>query len=477
LSGIASGVSGLCRHRAAAPARTVKSDSLRETDTMSTTGTPTTAPAPFGAPNAAAPAAPAARGPIVVATTGDDGTAALETAAALAAHDGRGVAVISVVELPPATAGLDGSLLVPDVDAYADMQRARVLRQLGALSTVSAVSDAARAWPVEVIVDDPARAIADAARARGASLLVMGTGRHDLAARMLGEVALRAARYATCPVLVVGHEPMRVPPDVAVAAVDFSPSSVIAARAALEFLAPGGTLHLVHAWLPHTVLTPSHLAQDEAYERQLPTHFGRVERELLDRARDVTIVPASRVGNAREELVAFAKSSGAELLAAGRRGHGLLELLVVGRVTTALLREAPCAVLVTPEPTLAERDALQRALWGTSESRAHGEWGALLEAFTRRNAGRRARLEVDDPALGAQTQETGWAFLGAAYDRHDHRVALMFGGAADATAHLTRSIERVSSVAVLTGADGRDTALQLTHGTAQTLLTFLPERA
>jgi nucleotide-binding universal stress UspA family protein len=274
-------------------------------------------------------------------------------------------------------------------------------------------------------------------------------------------------------VLLVGHTAVRVPPTVAVAAIDFSPSSVIAARAALDLLAPGGTLHLVHAWLPHALLTLGHAAVDEAYERLLPERFGQVERALLDHARDVTILPTSVQGDTCEQLVAFATAHGAELLVAGRRGHGLLELLFVGRVTTSLLRAAPCPMLITPEPTLAERDTLQRALTGTSESRSHADWAALLEAFSTRNVGRRTRLEVDDPALGAQTQETGYAFLGAAYDPHDHRVALMLGDPAGPTTHLTRSIERVSSVAVQTNTDGRDVALRLTHGTGQTLLTFL----
>jgi hypothetical protein len=35
----------------------------------------------------------------------------------------------------------------------------------------------------------------------------------------------------------------------------------------------------------------------------------------------------------------------------------------------------------------------------------HGDWGAQLDAFSRRNVGRRGTLEVDDPEIGAQAQE------------------------------------------------------------------------
>jgi hypothetical protein len=134
-------------------------------------------------------------------------------------------------------------------------------------------------------------------------------------------------------------------------------------------------------------------------------------------------------------------------------------------------------VLVTPEPPPAERARLELALTGSAESRDRDEWGALLDAFSRRNVGRRTALEVDDPDLGAQAQESGYAFLGATYDRHDGRVTLMLGApaAAGPTAHLTRAIVGATSVAVRDDAGGHDVALSVRRGHAQTLLTFLPD--
>ena len=146
----------------------------------------------------------------------------------------------------------------------------------------------------------------------------------------------------------------------------------------------------------------------------------------------------------------------------------------MGRVTTGLVRGAPCAVLVTPEPTAVEREALERALHGTSSSRKPEEWPALLDAFSRRNQGRRTRLEVDDPEVGAQAEETGYVLRGATYDRHDARVALMFG-APGSKSHLTRTIDGVTLIAVHADPTGRDLALAVTRGAGQTLLTFLPD--
>ena len=83
--------------------------------------------------------------------------------------------------------------------------------------------------------------------------------------------------------------------------------------------------------------------------------------------------------------------------------------------------------------------------------RASEEWDDELQAFVRRNHHRRTTLEIDDRNIGAQVQEFGYALVGATYDPHDHRIALMFGGGAPGRAHLTRSLGNVRSVAVASG--------------------------
>ena len=84
----------------------------------------------------------------------------------------------------------------------------------------------------------------------------------------------------------------------------------------------------------------------------------------------------------------------------------------------------------------------------------------------------RTRVEVDDPVVGARVAERGYAFLGAAYDRRDQRVELMFGDPTDQTQHLTRSLPRVESVQVEAGPAGRDASLRVNHGAGYTLVTF-----
>ena len=126
-------------------------------------------------------------------------------------------------------------------------------------------------------------------------------------------------------------------------------------------------------------------------------------------------------------------------------------------------------MLIAPEPSFSELDRMQRVLTGTSESADPAQWQSQLDAFTRANSGRPAELEVDDPDIGAQTQERGYVFLGADYDPHHRRVGLMLG-VAGGTSHLSRGITNADSLAISCDEHGRDIALRIRHGRGQTLL-------
>ena len=99
------------------------------------------------------------------------------------------------------------------------------------------------------------------------------------------------------------------------------------------------------------------------------------------------------------------------------------------------------------------------------------EWAGALREFSRRNAGRSTRLEIDDPEVGAQWQELALHFRGVAYEPRFRRVEIMFSDG-EALAHLTHSIEGVCDVAVLTDAAGRDRTLCIAHASGQALLTL-----
>ena len=103
----------------------------------------------------------------------------------------------------------------------------------------------------------------------------------------------------------------------------------------------------------------------------------------------------------------------------------------------------------------------------------HPEWVGLLRDFSRRNAGRKTLLEIDDPELGAQWQEADCALRGVGYDTRSGRLEIMLEECEECRAHLTHSIEAASEVDVLPGGDGRDRTLRIGHPSGQTLLTLV----
>ncbi|HET7459242.1 MAG TPA: DUF5335 family protein, partial [Gemmatimonadaceae bacterium] len=186
-----------------------------------------------------------------------------------------------------------------------------------------------------------------------------------------------------------------------------------------------------------------------------------------------TVETRTRDGSALGELLAVADEVGADMLAVGTHGPGLIERLFVGSVAAGAIRAAGRTVLVAPAPAAADAAWLELRMRSTTSMRQAAAWEPALEAFSKRNVGRRVRLEVDDPEVGAQVQQSGFALLGVSYDRHDRRVELMMGHANDLSRHLTSSIAHAEDVSFYAGPDGRDRALRVVRGRGQALLTFL----
>src|SRR5690606_23692387 len=116
------------------------------------------------------------------------------------------------------------------------------------------------------------------------------------------------------------------------------------------------------------------------------------------------------------EILHYATSMGADVIVTGSRGAGLIDRILVGSTATSIIRGAERPVLAVPAPP-----GTDRSLELPTEGRVkfpEARWAEELQEFTRRNAGRRASLEVNDPELGAQSQEHDYPFLGAAYDHH-----------------------------------------------------------
>jgi hypothetical protein len=179
----------------------------------------------------------------------------------------------------------------------------------------------------------------------------------------------------------------------------------------------------------------------------------------------MTMHTAHDTGDATDALLRRAT----DLIAVGTHGPGVLERFFLGSVSTNVLHLASVSVLAAPQPSVAEATRLTLGLQGTASVDTPDDWAEVLDAFSRRNVGRRATLEVDEASVGAQLQARGYLLHGIVYDPRDRRVECMLGTRAGHGAHLTRMIEHVHAITVHAH-EGCDRALEIRHDDGHTIL-------
>jgi nucleotide-binding universal stress UspA family protein len=391
-------------------------------------------------------------GPIIVASDGaPDSDAALVAARIFASRTGAPVRVVGALE-PMAiqtfeigTVPADPSMLGP----RRTMLREGIHDQLRRLAPRDA------AVPVAIRDGIAPQVIASEAHAAHASLLVLGRGRHGLVDRLMqGETVLRVLQLADVPVLAVEPGAAELPKRVLIAT-DFSPHSIYAAKVALSLVDPEAIVHLAHA---------SRGREPIAEELEKVIHeIGADDREV------------HRIilrGDPGRELVNFATRSNVDLAVSGTHGYGFFNRLVLGSVATALVRGAPCSVLVVPGHALDRATARMSAGNGQTRSLPLHVWSPELAEITRRNAGRTCSVEIDDSSLGAQLQGNAIPLIGASHDRHGNEVQLMFGTHGLTGRYLAHVVPGVTAVEILNDQVGRERALHVTNSEGSTLITF-----
>jgi nucleotide-binding universal stress UspA family protein len=298
------------------------------------------------------------RGSILVATDGSrDSDGSVRVGLALARRDGRPVTLLSVVE-PLPVYELDAIAAV-DVDQLTTVTREsrEVALHAQRLRTHPGIPD----WACRIEVGSRVDTIATQAERYGASLIILGVGEHGVAARIFRrETALRVIRSATVPVLAVPMYGWGVPHS-AVAAIDFTESSVDAAREALELLGGEGTLYLAH------VSPRVPIAQGDSRTWEEVTSTGNLPRleavaQRLDVPPGVQVEYVTLHGEPAHELIAFAEEFKVDLIAAGAHGRTVLGRLLLGSVSSKLVRTAHCWVLVAPP----RRDDVEEAAIDTA---------------------------------------------------------------------------------------------------------------
>ena len=284
---------------------------------------------------------------------GPSAEGAAHVACLLSDRTGARVEAIGVVETPAMIDYGYGAGYIPDTASENEIEEemhAEIVQQLArnGLGTTR----------LAMLQGHRIESIAGAARARKASLVVVGIGPHRFIDRALGgETAIHLAQSLATPVLAVPAG-MTELPDQVVAAVDFSAASLAAARFAGSLLRPGGSLNLAHvgsaARIGGLVLGP--------------THVREATQRLAEFTKDVALpagINLSSVvlpGEPARALLEHVAHVGAGLIALGSHGYTPWQRLVLGSVSSKVLRLAECAVLIYPARCVsAEQEASHHA--------------------------------------------------------------------------------------------------------------------
>jgi nucleotide-binding universal stress UspA family protein len=292
--------------------------------------------------------------PIVLATDGSPYAAeATFEAFRLARELAVPLLAISVanVSIPPYALAANPEAIATLVQAEHD-RVAATLAEVGA-----AAADAGITCETEQATGPVAAAIRSLARARAACVIVVGAHGWGPARRAVhGSVAQELAESAPCPVLVARHGQMPTTEGEIMRpillATDGSPSAEEATREAITLARAFGTT-LVVASVAHLVLpaygnyygygeiaADLHTVETAHVAEVLAATKSRIE------ATGVACETLALDGHPSEEICAAAARTQARLVVIGAHGWGRLGRMIHGSVSTAVLHDAPCPVLV-----------------------------------------------------------------------------------------------------------------------------------
>lgn len=280
---------------------------------------------------------------ILVATAGDDeSTGAVRAAALLARRMGGDVEVLTVIT-PFPNAAPTGLMMVTAAEADEESRKAAMQRVRAQLKEVRG----AAGWPVHAAVGWPMDAIVAAARRWHASLVVMGIGEHSAKARLFGsETAVGVAKHTATPILAIppgfAHAPVN-----AFAAIDFTPSSIDAARLAARLMPPTGSVTLVHASLFARPSTEVGSVMD-LYASGARDRLASIAEQIANEThrRIKTLLADDKVADV---MISVADGENGDLIALGSQERGLIDRLLIGSVRTRVLRHTVCPVLIVPQ--------------------------------------------------------------------------------------------------------------------------------
>ena len=237
-------------------------------------------------------------------------------------------------------------------------------------------------------------------------------------------VPCRSAGSPTVRIIVVPPAAKVGPVREAIVAVDFSPASQRAARFALDMVADDGELVLVHVKSAVNLSDEGAGWWEEAYKKRTTDLFRRFTA-LLRPGRGIRVVTHLLHGDVADSILAYARHD-AGLIACGGRQHSFIERMLLGSVSTQLIRRAECPVVIVPDRGAEPTEESLPAVGGVVESWDANAWAGLIERFGRRNAGRPTQLRFKTASpQGAGSVEQGYRLVDATFDRAAARAEIV----------------------------------------------------
>ena len=236
------------------------------------------------------------------------------------------------------------------VGLYVDPQLpgyVRDMRQVSMGAGQDVALNYAKSFPRVVRDRSEAAGILRYAAAHEIDLIVLGThGRGMVPELIMGSVAQTVVRESPVSVLVVGPHAGPLHTRCVLAPVDFSAKSAAslsqAGRLAAAHEARLVVLNVVDF---NRVQHPEELEIGEREERARP----QLARFIAEAALPVKVDTRVAVGPAADTIIRIAAEQEAGLIAMGASGHNAFQRLMLGSVCRAVVRGAPCPVLIHRE--------------------------------------------------------------------------------------------------------------------------------
>lgn len=277
-----------------------------------------------------------------------DGNNAVRRAALLAHEHGARLHILHVVKA--AGCKLLRDWFSPTLDLDLRTAQARGALQRVAVEITGAYDVAPT---IEVLVGDPFETLLRASE--HADLVVLGRlGRSRFGRLLVGRTAERLLRTCRRPVLVV-RTPVEQSYRQVLVPIDFTASSDAAIRVAAQMRREAG-MHVFHAINARrdAVLrdadVPDHIIRETRLMEEAGTK-ARMRRRVAGLGLDCTPMDfALASGPTVGSTLRHAQQLGADLIVAGKQGHSTLGGFLLGSVSSRVLSEAACDMLIVPRP-------------------------------------------------------------------------------------------------------------------------------